>query len=166
MKSKKGVIITVVILIAITIASFTVWQIPDNPKMTIVVTDFESHLDGIDARHNIIKNAVDESLLKLVSNEITPSEFISIAEISSSQINSQIIELVESDAPEEWQESYLNYLEYLRSSNSYIRETLALANLQTEEYSDSDEAENILKKIEILQVESIEYAKRSIDSRP
>ena len=83
-----------------------------------------------------------------------------------SQINSQIIELVESDAPEEWQESYLNYLEYLRSSNSYIRETLALANLQTEEYSDSDEAENILKKIEILQVESIEYAKRSIDSRP
>ena len=134
--------------------------------MTIVVTDFESHLDGIDARHNIIKNAVDESLLKLVNNEITPSEFISIAEISSSQINSQIIELVESDAPEEWQESYLNYLEYLRSSNSYIRETLALANLQIEEYSDSDEAENILKKIEILQEESIEYAKRSIDSRP
>ena len=65
MKSKKGIAITAVILVAITIASFSVWLISDSPKMVIVVTDFESHLDGIDARHDIIRNAVDESLLEI-----------------------------------------------------------------------------------------------------
>ena len=165
MKSKKGVIITVVILIAITLASFSVWQIPDNPKMTIVVTDYESHLNEIDARHEIIRNAVDESLLKMIDGDITEEEFISIAEISSSQINSQIIELVESDPTEEWEKSYLNYLESLRSSNSYIREVMALANLQING-STNDEIENILEKIDKLQQKSIEYVKFSTNSRP
>ncbi len=165
MKSKKGVIITVVILIAITLASFSVWQIPDNPKMTIVVTDYESHLNGIDARHEIIRNAVDESLLKMIDGDITEEEFISIAEISSLQIKSQISELVGSKAPEEWQKSYLNYLESLRSSNSYIREALVLANLQIEN-SENDQINTILMKIEKLQQESVEYAKFATDSRP
>ena len=165
MKSKKGVIITVVILIAITLASFSVWQIPDNPKMTIVVTDYESHLNGIDARHEIIRNAVDESLLKMIDGDITEEEFISIAEISSLQIKSQISELVGSKAPEEWQKSYLNYLESLRSSNSYIREALVLANLQIEN-SENDQISTILMEIEKLQQESVEYAKFATDSRP
>ena len=144
--------ITIVVLIAITAASFSVWQIPDNPKMTIVVTDFESHLDGIDARHEIIIDAIDTSLSEMTNGDITPEELIAVAEISASQINSQIIELVESDAPEEWHESYLNYLESLRSSNSYIREVMALANLQTSDPT-NDEFINILQKIEKLQSE-------------
>ena len=165
LKSKKGVTITIVVLIAITIASFSVWQIPDNPKMTIVVTNFDSHLEGIDARHEIITSAVDRSLLKMTNGDITPEELISIAEISSSQINSQIIELIESDAPEEWQESYLNYLESLRSSNSYIREVIVLSNLQIDG-STNDEITNILQKIEKFQKESREFAKLSDQFKP
>ena len=165
MRSKKGIVITIVVLIAITAASFSVWQIPDNPKMTIVVTDFESHLDGIDARHEIIIDAVDTSLVKMTNGDITPEELISITEVSASQINSQIIELVESDAPEEWQPSYLNYLESLRSSNSYIREIIALSNLKIEN-SENNQIDDILMKIEKLQLDSAEYAKFSIDSRP
>jgi|TARA_B110000014_G_C19992156_1_gene513937 hypothetical protein len=165
MKSKKGVAITSVILVTITIASFSVWLTTDSPKMVIVVTDFESHLEGIDARHGLITNAVDSSLLKMLNGDITPEELISIAEISSSQINSQIIELVESDAPEEWQTSYLNYLESLRSSNSYIREIIALSNLKIEN-SENNQIDDILMKIEKLQLNSAEYAKFSIDSRP
>ena len=153
------------VLITITLASFSVWQIPDNPKMTIVVTDYESHLNGIDARHEIIRNAVDESLLKMIDGDMTEEEFISIAEISSLQIKSQISELVESKAPEEWQKSYLNYLESLRSSNSYIREALVLANLQIEN-SENDQISTILMEIEKLQQESNEYAKFAADSRP
>ena len=63
------------VLITITLASFSVWQIPDNSKMTIVVTDYESHLNGIDARHEIIRNAVDESLLKMIDGNMTEEEF-------------------------------------------------------------------------------------------
>ena len=165
MKSKKGVIITGIILVIITVASFSVWQIPDNSKMTIVVTDFESHLDGIDARHEIIIDAVDTSLVKMTNGDITPEELISITEVSASQINSQIIGLVESDPTEEWEKSYLNYLESLRSSNSYIREVMALANLQING-STNDEIENILEKIDKLQQKSIEYVKFSTNSRP
>ena len=165
MRSKKGIVITIVVLIAITAASFSVWQIPDNSKMTIVVTDFESHLDGIDARHEIIIDAVDTSLSEMTNGDITPEELIAVAEISASQINSQIIELVESDAPEEWHESYLNYLESLRSSNSYIREVMALANVQIQGSANS-ETENILQKIEKFQEESSEFAKLSTQSRP
>ncbi len=48
MGSKKGVVITVVVLVAITIASFMVWfDNPSNNEMTIVVTDFENHDAGI-----------------------------------------------------------------------------------------------------------------------
>ena len=165
LKSKKGVIITILVLVSITAASFTVWQIPDSSKMTIVVTDFESHLDGIDARHEIIIDAVDTSLVKMTNGDITPEELISITEVSASQINSQIIELVESDPTEEWEKSYLNYLESLRSSNSYIREVMALANLQING-STNDEIENILEKIDKLQQKSIEYVKFSTNSRP
>ena len=45
MGSKRGVVITVAILIAITIASFSVWigNNTTNTEMTIVVTDFKNH---------------------------------------------------------------------------------------------------------------------------
>ena len=87
MKSKKGVIITVGILIAITIASFSVWIVnnPTSTEMTIVVTDFENHQEGISERHKIVSNAVEESFSELMNGGISPEEYIKIAEISSSQ---------------------------------------------------------------------------------
>ena len=48
MGSKKGVVITVIVLVAITIGSFMVWlDNPSSTEMTIVVTDFENHDAGI-----------------------------------------------------------------------------------------------------------------------
>ena len=91
MASKKGIIITAIILAAITGASFMIWQIPTELSMTVVVSDFESHIVGIDERFKIISNALDESFTEMINGEITPDEYISIAEISSTQINSQII---------------------------------------------------------------------------
>ena len=101
MASKKGIIITVIILAAITGASFMIWQLPTDLSMTVVVSDFESHIVGIDERFKIISSALDESFEQMMNGEISPDEYISIAEISSSQINSQIIELVESEATDE-----------------------------------------------------------------
>ena len=54
MSSKRGVVITVGILVAITIASFMVWfDSPSNTDMTIVITDFENHDAGISERYKI-----------------------------------------------------------------------------------------------------------------
>ena len=165
MASKKGIIITIIILVAITAASFMIWQMPTNPQMSVVVSDFNSHIIGIDERYKMISNANDESFEEMIDGKISPDEYISIAEISSSQINSQIIELVESSATDEWIDSYLNNLESLRSYNSYIRETIILANLINGN-AGIDEKSDILIKIEQLKQESKEYSKLSISSRP
>ena len=165
MASKKGIIITVVILAIITGASFLIWQIPTDLSMTVVVSDFESHIVGIDERFKIISSALDESFEEMVNGGITPDEYITIAEISSTQINSQIIELVESQAPDEWLDSYLNDLESLRSYNSYIRETIVLANLLNDDFTMSDK-EEALEKISLLKQESIDYAQMSLSTRP
>lgn len=165
MASKKGIIITIIILVTITAASFIIWQMPTNPQMSVVVSDFNSHIIGIDERYKMISNANDESFEQMIDGEISPDEYISIAEISSSQINSQIIELVESNATDEWIDSYLNNLESLRSYNSSIRETIVLANLINGD-AGIDEKSDILIKIEQLKQQSKEYSKLSISSRP
>ena len=142
-----------------------IWQIPTNPQMSVVVSDFESHIVGIDERFKIISNAVDESFEQMINDEISPNDYISIAEVSSSQINSQIIELVESEAGDEWFDSYLNNLESLRKYNSYIMETIVLANLLNDGNSISDQKE-LVTKIEQLKQESIDYANLSLSTRP
>ena len=78
MGSKRGVVITVVILIAITIASFSVWigNNTTNTEMTIVVTDFENHQEGISERHKMISNAVEESFSELINGQISTEEYI------------------------------------------------------------------------------------------
>ena len=165
MATKKGIIITATILGVITAASFMIWQIPNNPQMSIVVSDFRTHINGIDERYRIISSAVDESFEQMLNDEISSDEYISIAEISSSQINSQIIELVESEATDEWIDSYLNNLESLSAYNSYIRETIVFANLLNQDSTES-EKNDLIAKIEQLKQESKDFAELSLSSRP
>ena len=129
MVSRKGIAVTIGILATITLSSFIIWIIPQNSGTSYVVSDFENHLDGIKQIHNIITEDVEKEFQNVVDGKITPDEYIQIAEISSSQINSQIILIVESRAVEEWQESYINYMESLKQTNSYIRETIVAANM-------------------------------------
>ena len=165
MATKKGIIITATILGVITAASFMIWQISNNPQMSIVVSDFRTHINGIDERYRIISSAVDESFEQMLNDEISSDEYISIAEISSSQINSQIIELVESEATDEWIDSYLNNLESLRAYNSYIRETIVFANLLNQDSTES-EKNDLIAKIEQLKQESKDFAELSLSTRP
>ena len=129
MASKKGVSITIGILGAITAASFLAWSIPQSSETSFVVSDFENHLDGVQNIHSTISEDLDENFQKLVDGSISPDEYIRAAETSTSQINSQIIQIVESSPTEEWQESYINYMESLKQSNTYIRETIVFANM-------------------------------------
>ena len=166
LKSKKGITITILVLIAITVASFSVWQIPDNPKMTIVVTDFESHLEGIDARHEIITSAIEGSFSKLMNEKMSAEEYIKIAQVSSLQNNGLLMELVESDAPEEWQESYINRITSLKSFEAYIIETMVMTEFLVDGDGDLEQKDDLLDKIEKLKEESIQYAQMADSSKP
>ncbi len=166
MGSKKGVIITVGILIAITIASFMVWlDNPTNTEMTIVVTDFENHDAGITERHIIISSAIEESFSELIEDKISPEEYIKIAQVSSSQNNALLLELAFSDAPEEWQESYINRIASLKSFESYIIETMVMANLIAED-GEVEQKTEILSNIEKLKEESVQYAQMANSTKP
>ena len=167
MGSKRGVVITIVILIAITIASFSVWigNNTTNTEMTIVVTDFKNHQEGISERHKIISNAIVESFSELINEQISTEEYVRIAEISSSQNNALLIELAYSDAPEEWQESYINRIASLKSFEAYIIETMVIADL-IDSNGEQEQITEILNNIEKFKEEYIQYGQMADSSKP
>lgn len=165
MATRKGKIATVGILAAITIASFVFWFIPQNVPQTIVVSDFQSHLDGVKEIHQLLSTGIDEEFEKMKNGDLMPDEYIAEANVSSSHVNSQIISLVESKAPDEWVDSYTKYIESLRSFNSQIRETIVYANMIKDGVSEDRKSE-ILEKIEVYRNESRELIAESDLARP
>ena len=165
MASKKGIVLTAGILIAITGISFVVWFIPENNQVSFVVSDFESNLDNVKEIHNVISEKLDEDFQKLLNSEMPPQQYIKIAKASSSQINSQIIQLIQSQATSEWEESYFRYIESLRQFNSYVRETIVTANMISETSSDSN-IEESLEKLSQMKGEITALVELSDNSRP
>ena len=108
---------------------------------------------------------IDDSFKKLIAGEISPDEYISIAEVSSSQINSLIIELTNSGATQEWSESYVNYIGALKKLNGKITETIVVANLIDDD-NNSNSIDEILAKIKQLETESLDLTNKSDNSRP
>ena len=165
MASKKGIALTMVILVGVVAASFLVYLLPEDTTMKISVSDFEKHLDITKERASMEVTGIDDSFKKLMNDEMSPDEYISIAEISSSQLNSLIIELTNSGATQEWTESYVNYIGALKKLNDKITETVVVANLITDD-SNSNSISEILAKIKQLEAESFDFIKKSDDSRP
>lgn len=128
LKSKKGFAITGIILAAITVASFTVWLVPQNTQTKFVVSNAQEELDALIEQQKTISDSTSEEFDKMLASQVTPDDYISIAEISSSQISSFIIKIIEGEVPQEWQSSYSLYTEFLRAYNSYLRETIVIAN--------------------------------------
>jgi len=162
--SKKGILITATILAAIFAASFLVWLIPQNVEINFIISDFENHLDKAKEIHLTLQAGIDEEFQNMLDEKITPEEYIDLAEISSSQVNSIIIQIVESKAPEEWYESYLNYMEALKKFNSEIRETIVIAKMVSDEKI--EENNDVFEKIKNLRKDSQTLANMSEDTRP
>ena len=165
MASKKGIAITVGILAVITISSFLIWMMPQNNEAVFVVSNFQDHIDVGKEIHNVIVDGIEIEFQNLLIGDVTPEQYIEIADVSSTQIKSQIIKLVKSDAPEEWHDSYLNYIEALRKTNSQILETIIVANLMEKGF-DQNSIEPSLVKISVLKQESKSFVKISDELTP
>jgi|TARA_B100001540_G_scaffold165227_1_gene146162 hypothetical protein len=167
MGSKKGVAITVGVLVAITIGSFMVWfGNPTSNEMTIVVTDFENHDAGIVERHKIVQNSIESSFDKFMNNEITVDEYEKIAETGSSQNNALLMELAYSDAPEEWQETYVNRIASLKSFGAFIRESMVFSTYLTDEVEELGQKNEILDNMEKYKEEYIQFKQLAESSKP
>ena len=165
MASKKGIGITVTILVGVVAASFLVYLIPEDTTMKFVVSDFEKHLDEIKEKKILLESSVQDTFENLMVGKLEPAEYAEIAELSLSQVNSLIIELATSGATQEWSDSYLNYIESLKKLNEQITETIIIANLLHTD-TDLSDIDKILEKINQLKKESLDLVKKSDNSRP
>ncbi|MBT8173974.1 MAG: hypothetical protein KJN83_08010 [Nitrosopumilus sp.] len=165
MASKKGIAITAIILAAITGASFLLWIVPENNETTFVVSDYESYLDEVKNIHEVLQESIDIEYQNLRDGEISPEEYIAISEVTSSQVTAKISEFVTSKPTEEWQDSYISYMDAMKKFNEHIVETEVLANL-IENKGTENEIDETMEKIEALKAESIKYANISDELRP
>ena len=165
MASTKGIAVTIAILVGVVAASFLVYLIPEDTTMKIVVSDFKKHLDITKEKASMEITSIDESFEKLMEKKISPDEYINIAEVSSSQINSLIIELTNSGATQEWYDSYANYIGALKKLNEKITETIVVANLMNSD-NNSNSINEIITKIHQLETESLDLIKKSDNTRP
>ena len=165
MASKKGIIVTAIILAVITGASFLLWIVPEETETTFVVRDYEKYLDDIKNIHEVLQESIDIEYKNLRNGELSAEEYFTITEVTSSQVTAQISEFITSKPSENWQDSYINYMNSMQKFNEYIIETKVLANLMENEGTE-EEINQVLEKIESLKVESREYAKNSDELRP
>jgi len=165
MASRKGIGVTIAILVGVVAASFLVYLIPEDTTMKITVSDFGEHLDITKERALMESSSIDESFKKLMGNDMDQDEYIRIAEVSSSQILTLIIELKDSGATQEWTESYVNYIGALKKLNEMITETIVVANLMDSD-NNSDSINEIIDKIHQLKTESLDLTKKSDAARP
>ena len=165
MASRKGIGVTIAILVGVVAASFLVYLIPEDTTMKITVSDFGEHLDITKEKALMESSSIDESFKKLMENDMNWDEYIRIAEVSSSQILSLIIELKDSGATQEWTESSVDYIGALKKLNEMITETIVVANLMDSD-DNSDSINEIIDKIHQLKTESLDLTKKSDAARP
>ena len=166
MASRKGIAVTIAILVGVAVFAYSLpFLIAFDTEMKITVSDFGKHLDITKERSAMEYSSIDESFEKLMENKMSSDEYIRIAEVSSSQINSLIVELTNSGATQEWTESYINYIGALKKLNEKITETIVVANLINSN-DNSNTINEIMVKIHQLETESFDLMEKSDDARP
>ena len=165
MASKKGIGVTVAILVGVVAASFLVYLIPENNDMKLVVSDFEKQLDDIDERTSMLSMGIEKSFDDLINYKLSPEEYFVTAGVTQSQVNSLIIELTLSGAPQEWTASYKTYTDALKILNEQIRESVVVANLMKDN-DNSDSVNEIISKIHELRAELLNLIEKSNNLRP
>ena len=165
MATRKGIVVTAIVLVAISAASFVIWIVPQNRGSSFVVSDYKSELESVRERQTLIATEMESGLKELLDKTLHPDDFVTRAQTSSAQVTSLITELIESNPPVEWRESYLNYDESLKKYNEYLTESISLAKKMKGGISLVDLNEEI-SKIDSLKKESNSLVRKSNETRP
>jgi hypothetical protein len=165
MATKKGIIITVIILGAIAAGSSVTWLLPQNRGSSIVVSDYENELESVKERHALIISEMDSNLKSMLNNTLSPDDFTNMAQTSSSQTTSLLSEIIESNPPTEWKASYLNYAEALKKYNDYLTESISLASKMKSGISTSDMSDETAK-LDSLMNDTNSFIVKSNETKP
>ncbi len=165
MATKKGIIVTIIILVAIAAGSSVLWILPQNGGTSIVVSDYGNEIESVKERHTMIMSEMDANLKSMLNNTLSPDDFVAVAQTSSSQVTSLISEMIESNPPAEWKASYLNYDEALKKYNDYLAETILLANKVKGGISPSEMSDE-MSKLDLLKNETDSFIAKSNAVKP
>ena len=165
MATKKGIVLTAIILGIITAASFSIWLIPQHENSGPVISDYRSELESVKERQDVIINETSNELKSMLDGSLSPDDFITRAQTSATQVDSLLSEIIESRAPQEWRESYLNYGEALKKYNEYLTETIVTANKVKNNVSSND-LQDELQKLESMKKESEAFAIKANETKP
>ena len=97
---------------------------------------------------------------------IDTTEYEKIAEAGSSQNNALLMELAYSDAPEEWQEAYVNRIASLKSFGAYIRESMVFTSYLDSDGLESQQKSEILENMEKYKAEYIQFKEMAESAKP
>jgi hypothetical protein len=163
--TKKGIILTAIILGLVTAASFLIWSLPQHENQGTLISDYRSEIESIKERHEVIINETNDEWKNMLAGSLSPDDFITGAQTSSSQVDSLLSEIIESRAPQEWHESYLNYGQALKKYNDYLTETIVIANKVKDNVSIND-LQDELQKLDSVKKESESYAIKANETKP
>jgi len=76
------------------------------------------------------------------------------------------MELAYSDAPEEWQEAYVNRIASLKSFGAYIRESMVFTIYLETDGTDSQQKDEILRNMEKYKEEYIQFKQIADSTKP
>lgn len=164
MASKRGKVLTIAILAAITLASFAIWLMPQDLSMTIVTDDYGGLLDSTKSIHGTLYDSLMVQYQEMLDGTITAPAYTEAAQITSDQVIEQIRALVSANPPQKWAASYEQYIEALRAFNSMIRETVVLAGMV--ESGNDTGRQDTMSKIAELGSLAQDHAARSDAARP
>jgi hypothetical protein len=139
-------------------------MIPQEDLASLTISDHENYLDGVKEIHSILDQTISKEFQNLKDKNTSPDEYIQISDITLTQITSQISEFVTSKPPNEWQDSYISYMDSLRNFNSYVIETKVYANLIKD--GNTEKLEEIEAKIQFFKSESEKLVELSDSFRP
>ena len=131
-----------VVLGVITAASFLVWTLPQSA--TISVSDYGEYLDRAQQINQVVVDGIDNNFQMLTSGELDVDEYVDTAKTSSTQLRSELIQMMQVGVPEQWAQSYQKQVDSTKLSIEYIRETITAA----EKIGKGDNADDAIIKAE------------------
>lgn len=125
--SKKGVLLTVIIVIAVISTSFIVWFLPqgavlqnENSNMTIVFSDPALTLSSVESQYNIIKEEFENSHNATTNQSSNMTNIENLAEVSTKQIDELMLILLNGNPTDSLLPSYVDLMNDLKNYSNYL----------------------------------------------
>lgn len=126
--SKKGIVITGVILAAITVGSFSIWLIPGDTGDATDAMELTQLLTQIHEERVAIQDTIQLRYQELLEGGIDTETFVLEAQAATDQMTEIVSMLASAETYGTWDVVYNQYIEITQTSNAMVQEMMVVAN--------------------------------------